>query len=77
MPSENSVRILWVKKENFICAGDAITDLPMLQMAGLSFAPDNALEQVKNVVDYVVPPVKKNGMAEAFRIATDYIRENV
>lgn len=66
-----------VKKENFICAGDAITDLPMLTMAGLSFAPENALEQVKKAVDYVVPSVKENGMAEAFRIATDYIKKYI
>jgi 3-deoxy-D-manno-octulosonate 8-phosphate phosphatase (KDO 8-P phosphatase) len=39
---------------NQICVcGDDISDLPMLKESGFSCAPVNALDEVKNIVDYV------------------------
>lgn len=65
-----------VPADHFICAGDAITDLPMLQMAGLSFAPENGLEQVKKSVDHIVPHVREGGMARAFWMAAALLKQS-
>lgn len=58
---------------SFFAAGDAMTDLPVMQLAGVSFAPENALETVKKAASYVVPDVKYGGMAQAFSIAADLL----
>lgn len=55
--------------ERFFCAGDAMTDLPMLQLAGVSYAPENALDSVRATVTQVVPDIRHSGMAVAFRHA--------
>lgn len=57
----------------FFCAGDAMTDLPMLRLAGISFAPENAMDAVKIAVTRVVPDIHQGGMAEAFRYAAHTI----
>lgn len=53
----------------FFCAGDAMTDLPMLKLAGVSYAPENAMDGVKAAVSRVVPDIHHSGMAQAFRHA--------
>lgn len=59
--------------ERFCAAGDAPSDLPMLRLAGISFAPGNAVEEVRSAVDHIVPDVSCGGMAEAFAVAADKI----
>ncbi len=59
--------------DHFFSAGDAMTDMPMLKLSGVSFAPANALDAVKAAVTHIVPDVKEGGMAEAFRIAAGYL----
>jgi len=54
----------------FFCAGDAMTDLPMLKLAGVSYAPENAMDAVKASVSQVVPDIHHSGMAQAFRHAS-------
>lgn len=61
--------LLDIPFDRFFGAGDAITDLPMLLSCGMSFAPKNALEEVKSAVTMVVPSVFDGGMEQAFRIA--------
>ncbi len=41
--------------------GDDINDLPILKTAGISFAPDNAVELVKESVDIVTKHSGGNG----------------
>lgn len=60
----------------FFGAGDAITDVPMLQASAISFAPENALEDVKSAVTHVVPSVYCGGMEKAFCIAADHMQTN-
>ena len=55
--------------ERFFCAGDAMTDLPMLKLAGVSYAPENAMDAVKASVTHIVPDIHQNGMAQAFQHA--------
>jgi 3-deoxy-D-manno-octulosonate 8-phosphate phosphatase (KDO 8-P phosphatase) len=50
--------------------GDDINDLPVIKKIGLSFAPNDAIEQVKQIVDYVIP---KEGGKGVFRLAVDII----
>lgn len=61
--------LLDIPFNRFFSAGDAITDLPMLRACGMSFAPENALEEVKSAVTMIVPSVFAGGMEQAFRIA--------
>lgn len=60
----------------FFAAGDAMTDLPVMRLAGVSFAPENAVDAVKDAATYVVPDVKDGGMAQAFSIAVDLMENS-
>ena len=42
-----------LKDENFCFIGDDVFDLPLLRKVAFSCAPPNALQEVKNQVDYV------------------------
>ena len=59
----------------FIAAGDAMTDLPMLRLAGKSFAPANACEADREAAGHVVPDVREGGMAEAFHMAARWLQD--
>lgn len=50
--------------------GDDINDLPVLEKVGLSFAPDDAVPEIRQAVDYVT---SKKGGEGAFREAVDFI----
>jgi len=56
--------------KNIAYIGDDINDLPVLKKVGLSFAPNDAVEQVKQIVDHVT---LKNGGEGAVREAIDFI----
>lgn len=66
-------QLLDIPFERFFSAGDAMTDLPMLRSSAVSFAPENALEAVKQAVTYVVPSVHCGGMERAFRLAAEHM----
>lgn len=66
--------LLGVPFNRFFAAGDAITDLPLLEAVGVGFAPENAMPEVKACVDHIVPDVSQGGMAEAFRMAEETLR---
>ena len=50
--------------------GDDINDLPVLEKVGLSFAPNDAIPEIKQIVDYVT---SKKGGDGAVREAVDFI----
>ena len=50
--------------------GDDIQDLPVLNEAGISFAPNNAIQEVKEKVNFVT---QKNSGDGAFREYAEYI----
>lgn len=54
----------------FFAAGDSMTDLPMLKLAGTSFAPEDAMEAVKACCEHIVPSPVHGGMQKAFAMAT-------
>lgn len=58
---------------DFFSAGDSMNDLPMLKLSGKSYAPSNAIEEVKQSVSLCVPPAEEGGMAEAFMDAITFL----
>jgi len=56
--------------ENIAYIGDDVNDLPVLENIGLSFAPSDAISEIKQIVDYVT--FKKSGEG-ALREAIDFI----
>lgn len=44
-----------ITREHIICFGDAMNDVQMIQMAGVSFAMLNADERLKKVATYITP----------------------
>lgn len=61
---EKIVKELNMSKEEVAYMGDDIQDLEILKQVGISFAPNNAVEKVKNKVQYIT---QKNGGEGAFR----------
>ena len=53
------------KPKEFIAAGDSFNDLPMLEIAGLRIAMASAPSAMKEIADYVAPPVEEDGLAVA------------
>jgi len=51
--------------QQFIAAGDSFNDLPMLEIAGLRIAMASAPPEMKELADYVAPPVEQDGLAAA------------
>ncbi len=61
-------------KEEVAIMGDDVSDLEMAGVAGVSFAPANAIEAVKRQVDHVT---KRSGGNGAVREACDLILETL
>ncbi len=53
--------------------GDDIPDIPAMEFAGISFCPQDAVKQILEICDYVMPYDGGNG---AVRAAAEYILEN-
>jgi len=63
-----------VDMKNTFAAGDGMTDLPMLQNSGFSFAPEDASKELLNACDMIIPPCEQGGMEQAFKYATGIIK---
>lgn len=59
-----------ITEEDVAYMGDDIQDICILEKVGLAVAPNNAVQEVKNVVKYVT---NKNGGDGAFREFVEYI----
>lgn len=55
---------LGVKKEEIIGIGDSGNDFQLLMASGLKVAMGNALPALKDIADYVAPPVNEDGVAD-------------
>ena len=62
-----------VPAERFFFAGDAMTDLPAIELAGFSFAPSDAAKALLDVCTMTVPPCEEGGMELAFHKALSLI----
>ncbi|MBI3385692.1 HAD family phosphatase [Candidatus Gottesmanbacteria bacterium] len=56
-------KILNVKKEEVIGVGDSYNDFPLLMASGLKIAMGNAAPELKEIADFVAPPVEEDGVA--------------
>ncbi len=56
-------KILHVKKEEVIGVGDSYNDFPLLMASGLKIAMGNAAPELKEIADFVAPPVEEDGVA--------------
>lgn len=50
--------------EEVVVFGDNLNDLPMIEVADRSYAPENALDEVKSVVNKVIQDCNHDGVAE-------------
>ena len=53
--------------DQMLAAGDNLNDLSLLQLAGISIAPANALPPVREAVTEVVPDCREDGVENFFR----------
>ena len=56
---------LGIKKEEIICIGDEANDIEMITYAGLGIAMGNAIEELKDVAQYVTSDNDNDGVAKA------------
>lgn len=70
IPFEELKKMYNLKNENFAYIGDDEFDIPLLKSVGFSCCPNNAMDEVKNNVDYVC---KRNGGEGAVREMIDMI----
>lgn len=56
-------KILKVKKEEVIGVGDSYNDFPLLMASGLKIAMGNAVSELKEIADFIAPPVEEDGVA--------------
>lgn len=66
------IEYLGIKKPVIFAAGDGMTDIPIMQKADISFAPENAAEKVLQTVQFIVPTCEHGGMVDAFQIASKF-----
>lgn len=60
-------KIVHSTREHTLAIGDSTNDIPLFQNAGVKVAMGNALQELKDIADYVVAPVEQDGFAEAMR----------
>jgi len=53
--------------ENVLCIGDALNDVEMLSLAGISIAMDNARSEAKAVADFVTDDIDQDGWSNAMK----------
>jgi len=52
---------LGLKKENIVCVGDDLPDIPLMKQVGLSIAVANSTKDVLKIADYVTKNTGGNG----------------
>ena len=62
---------LGINKEEMAAIGDQDNDIPMLKNVGLSFAVGNAIDEVKEISDYIVSTNDDFGLVEAINIVLE------
>ena len=55
------------KREEIVCIGDNENDISMIEYAGLGVAMGNAIDEVKELADYITDTNKENGVAKAIK----------
>lgn len=53
-----------LKKDEIIGVGDGYNDFPLLMASGLKIAMGNAIDDLKEIADYIAPSVTEDGVAD-------------
>jgi HAD superfamily hydrolase (TIGR01484 family) len=56
-------KLLHIKKNEIIGVGDSYNDFQLLMASGLKIAMGNAIDELKNVADFIAPSVDDDGVA--------------
>ena len=59
---------LGIKKEETACIGDGENDLPMFRAAGLKMAMGNAVPELREKADIILPSNRRGGAAKGIRL---------
>lgn len=59
------LKILKINRENVLGIGDRENDIPLLSACGVKIAMGNADQRLKEIADWVTPPVWEDGFAAA------------
>lgn len=57
-------KILGITEAQIIGVGDGYNDYPLLMSCGLKVAMGNAVDELKDIADYIAPSVDNDGLAE-------------
>lgn len=57
-------KILQIEPDEIIGIGDGYNDFPLLMACGLKVAMGNAVEDLKEIADYIAPTVDEDGVAD-------------
>jgi len=60
---EKLLNLLGLNRAEMVACGDGYNDIKMIQLAGLGVAMENAVDDLKNVADYVTKSNDDNGIA--------------
>ncbi|MBI2430990.1 MAG: HAD hydrolase family protein [Candidatus Levybacteria bacterium] len=57
-------KLLGIETHDMIGVGEGYNDFPLLMACGLKVAMGNAVPELKEIADYVAPPVEKDGVVD-------------
>lgn len=57
-------RILGIETHEIIAVGDGYNDFPLLMACGYKVAMGNAVDELKDIADYIAPTVEEDGVAD-------------
>lgn len=57
-------KVLGINTHEIIGIGDGYTDFPLLMACGLKVAMGNAIEDIKEIADYIAPSVEEDGVVD-------------
>ncbi len=60
------LKVLNINKKNSLCFGDSVNDIDMFKSVGISVAMGNAIEDLKNIADYVTDTNDEDGISKFF-----------
>ena len=60
------LKVLNINKKNSLCFGDSINDIDMFKSVGISVAMANAIEDLKNIADYITDTNDEDGISKFF-----------
>ncbi len=67
------LKVLNINKKNSLCFGDSINDIDMFKSVGIKVAMGNAIEDLKNIADYVTDTNDEDGIS---KFCDEYILKN-